>query len=90
MPRFYFLSIPTEPFICFAAHAFQCVTEAEKSPCRGKNKKQNRIEDKDLIGGEEVEARLVAFLSEQACAAAFLTGSKRDSRHMRKRIWPSN
>lgn len=48
------------------------VTKGEKSPCRGRG-------DKNLIGGDEVEARLVAFLCGEAYAAAFLTGSKRDS-----------
>lgn len=56
----------------------------EKSPCRGK---KNRLGDEDLIGGEEVEARLVAFLSGEAYAAAFLTGSKRGfSPHAEKNL----
>lgn len=55
-----------------------CYKGGKKSPCRGK-KKKNRLADEDLIGGEEVEARLVAFLSGEVYAAAFLTGSKRGS-----------
>lgn len=72
---FFFLWIPKEPFIYFAAQTFSVLRGGDHHV---EEKLKNRIADKVLIGGEEVEARLAAFLSEEAYAAAFM-GSKRGS-----------
>lgn len=45
---------------------------------------------KVLIGGGEVEARLVGLVSGEAFAAAFLWIKGVILRRMRKRIWPSD
>lgn len=49
-------------------------------------KRKNRIADKVLIGGEEVEARLAAFLSGEAYAAAFMGSKRGSSPHAEKNL----